>query len=310
MKNKICVIVPAFNAEKTIQKTLESLKNQSVKDFECIVVNDGSSDKTESIAKKFSFVKIINQKNFGISYARNIGAKNAQSELIAFLDADVVVEKQWIEKMLKAFEKDKNVFCVCGNYSGELNGSFSSDFFAFTIASSQFQGYNIAFRKKEFLETGGFDESFKYSEEPEFFFRTFEQNKKLKQINALSIHSSYGLIERLEKNFEYSQWDAKTLKKHFNLVIQSPVNFVQLSPANIKYITGFYFLATISLFLVFFNAWFAFFPAFIGVIKFVELKEKVQYKNNFLALLGFAFIALIIISWIKFAGFIIGLAKK
>lgn len=313
MKNKISIIIPAFNAEKTIAKTLESLEKQSNKNFEAIVVNDGSTDATEGIAKKFGFVKIINQENLGISNARNIGARNANSEIIVFLDSDVVVEKQWVEKILKAFENDNNVFCVCGAYSGMLDGSFSSDFFAFSIASSAFQGYNIAFWKKDFIEFGGFDEQFKFSEEPEFFFRAFERNKKLKQIDAVSIHSSYAFIDRLKKNFVYSQWDAKTLKKHINSVISKPEEFISSAPTNIKFIVLFYFAVFVSFAAaasIALNALFLFLPALIGLFKFFELRKKIAYKNNFVLILLFAFIALSLFAWIKFAGFLIGLAEK
>jgi len=306
MNPKISVIIPAFNAEKTIAKTLESLEKQAFRQFEAIVVNDGSADKTEEIAESFNFAKVISQKNMGISASRNIGAKNANAEIIAFLDADAWVEEKWVEKMLNAF-KEKNVFCACGEYSSETNGLIEADFFAFTIASSSFQGYNIAFRKKEFLGFGGFNEAFKYSEEPEFFFRVFGEGKKLKQIDALSVHSGYSLNERLKKNFEYSKWDAKTLKRHWKAIAGNPVNFFGNAPENIKNITLFYFISIVSFFLLFFNPLFVFLPALIGLAKFAELKSKVQFKNSFVFVVVFAFFALTIFVWIKFAGFLIGL---
>lgn len=86
------VIIPAFNAERTIIECVESVLTQSFIDFEIIIINDGSTDGTKSVlqkfCKKFSNVKIVHQDNEGVSSARNVGLALSIGEYIAFLDAD------------------------------------------------------------------------------------------------------------------------------------------------------------------------------------------------------------------------------
>jgi len=115
---KISVIIPAYNVEKYIEKTLKSLMDQTFKDFEAIVINDGSTDNTEKIIKEvlqdteFQW-KLINQENQGVSAARNRGIIESKGEYISFLDADDYYHPTFLEKMYnKAKEKDYDaVFC-------------------------------------------------------------------------------------------------------------------------------------------------------------------------------------------------------
>ena len=102
---KISVIVPVYNVEKYIDKCLKSLVNQTLKDIEIIVVNDGSPDKSQNIidkyTKKYSNVKSYIKKNGGISEARNFGLKYAKGEYIAFVDSDDYVDSTMFEKLYK-----------------------------------------------------------------------------------------------------------------------------------------------------------------------------------------------------------------
>lgn len=316
----LSVIIPAFNAEKTIKKTLNSLFEQTLKPKEIIIVNDGSTDSTQKIIEGISAtnnsVKLFNKKNSGISASRNFGAEKASGEIIVFLDSDVTVEKQWLEKLIIPLN-NKNVFCSCGKYSIELNDSFSSDFFSFIIGSSSFQGYNIAFRKKDFLESKGFNKKMKYCEDPEFFFKTFVSGKKLEKTKAESFHRSYSLNERIKANFNYSFFDAVLFKKNLFFLV-NPFNLINL-PENVKLIFGFYWalffsviLAVISFFCTknFFSFVFLFIPSLIGCIKIISVKTHVKHKNNFLFVLIYSFFLLFIFSFVKGIGFINGLIQN
>ena len=87
---KISVILPVFNGEKYINKSIESVLNQSFMDFELIIINDGSNDNTLDVINSFSDdrIKLINQSNHGPGYSRNRGLEIASGEYIMFLDAD------------------------------------------------------------------------------------------------------------------------------------------------------------------------------------------------------------------------------
>jgi glycosyltransferase involved in cell wall biosynthesis len=106
----ISVVIPVYNGEKYLRECLESVKACPSNDIECIIINDGSKDGTEKIGKSFaeqdSRFKLINQKNAGVSEARNRGAAEASGEYIFFLDADDYIDTgKWPEILVYADEK-------------------------------------------------------------------------------------------------------------------------------------------------------------------------------------------------------------
>lgn len=100
---KISIIVPVYNTEKFLEKCLNSLINQTLKDIEIICINDGSTDKSLQILEKFANkdkrIQIINQTNSGLSVARNIGIKKAKGEYIGFVDSDDWVDLNFFEQL-------------------------------------------------------------------------------------------------------------------------------------------------------------------------------------------------------------------
>ena len=93
---EISILVPVYNVEKYISKCIKSILEQSFKNFELILVNDGSTDKSLDICKKFelidSRIRIINKKNGGLSSARNTGIENAKGKYIIFIAMKIIVE--------------------------------------------------------------------------------------------------------------------------------------------------------------------------------------------------------------------------
>ena len=94
---KVTVVVPVYNVEKYLIRCIESLINQTLKEIEIILVNDGSKDKSGKICEKYALkyknIKVIHQLNKGLSGARNTGIKIAQGEYVGFVDSDDYVEK-------------------------------------------------------------------------------------------------------------------------------------------------------------------------------------------------------------------------
>ncbi len=106
---KVSVIVPAYNSEKYINKCLDSLVNQTLKEIEIVVINDGSTDKTSAILNSYLTkyplkIKVINQENQGIAEARNRGIELASGRTIAFLDSDDFVDLEMYEKLYNKME--------------------------------------------------------------------------------------------------------------------------------------------------------------------------------------------------------------
>ncbi len=115
----VSIVIPIFNAEKYLKKCIESVIQQSYKNIEVILVDDGSTDNSSIIyqeyIKKDNRLKVQNQKNFGVSVARNNGIHIARGEYILFVDADDWLERNMIELMCNKLEKDKEIdVCICG----------------------------------------------------------------------------------------------------------------------------------------------------------------------------------------------------
>src|SRR3989344_202368 len=105
MHTLVSIIIPTYNEEKTIANCLKSIKNQTYKPVEVIVVDDGSTDKTVEIIKKcqMSNVKcqILRQHHLGPGPARNLGAKYAEGEILVFVDADMTFDKKFVKDLIQ-----------------------------------------------------------------------------------------------------------------------------------------------------------------------------------------------------------------
>lgn len=112
---KISVIIPAYNEEKYLERTLEAILAQDYSDFEVIVVDNASTDRTSDIAKSFSKVKVLFEGNKGTMWACERGRKEATGEIIVRMDADCLPENDWLKKGAAFFEDDK-VVGVSGPY--------------------------------------------------------------------------------------------------------------------------------------------------------------------------------------------------
>lgn len=106
---KISIIVPVYNTEKYIKDCLDSILNQSFKDFEILCINDGSTDRTLQILEKYKAddkrITVINQENRGQSAARNIGIDKAEGDYICFVDSDDMIVKDTLKILVDAIEK-------------------------------------------------------------------------------------------------------------------------------------------------------------------------------------------------------------
>ena len=122
MNKSVSVVIPAYNAEKTLEKAVQSILDQTVQVETIIIVNDGSKDRTQEIAdnlkekaqslKDSPEIKVISIENSGASHARNVGIKEAKTEYIAFLDSDDSWHPEKIEKQLQVFEANADAVLV------------------------------------------------------------------------------------------------------------------------------------------------------------------------------------------------------
>jgi|18_taG_2_1085343.scaffolds.fasta_scaffold06735_3 glycosyltransferase involved in cell wall biosynthesis len=192
----ISVIIPLYNKESSISKTLKSVFNQSFEKFEVIVVNDGSTDSSLDKVKNFvdERLRIINKKNGGVSSARNRGILESKYQYLAFLDADDL----WMNNHLEIINymiikyKKKNVNVLGTSFLKnkfkkidlEKTESFiGNDFLIenyFIYASkpqSLFNSSSFAVKKSFAISKGMFDERLKYMEDVEFWYRLLKKSK-------------------------------------------------------------------------------------------------------------------------------------
>jgi len=165
----ISIVIPVYNAGNTLHECLQAattLKWQG--DIEVIVVNDGSTDSTSDIVSSFTGVKVIDAPHGGIPYATNLGIKAAHHDIVVLLDSDAVLERDWLVKILPAFD-DPNVVAVAG-YAVTANDSIIGKIMGYDVESrlrrvpvnsDHVYTMNTAFRRELLLNIGLLDEELK-----------------------------------------------------------------------------------------------------------------------------------------------------
>ncbi|GAL67511.1 glycosyltransferase family 2 protein [Jejuia pallidilutea] len=180
----ISVVIPLYNKEHTITRTLGTVLNQTYKDFEVVIINDGSTDNGVSVIQNFSTdsrIKIINQSNQGVSVARNEGVRNATYEYVAFLDGDDEWLPNYLSKMYEAIQKFPNagLFCCAGKVrSGGKDYLRQADKYKNSIVEIDFFENPHVFvhtsatvvKKSEFSKTQGFPVGMKRNQDFALFF--------------------------------------------------------------------------------------------------------------------------------------------
>lgn len=114
---KVSIIIPIYNSDKYLKKCLDSILNQTYKNIEIILVNDGSTDNSLNICKEYkekdNRIKIINNTNHGVSYSRNCGIKIANGDYIVFVDSDDTVDENYINFLMLANKNDNFDLVIC-----------------------------------------------------------------------------------------------------------------------------------------------------------------------------------------------------
>ncbi len=132
MSALVSVVVPCYNIEKYVEKCIDSILNQTYENLEIILVDDGATDNTGKILDKIKDkrVKVIHQKNAGLSAARNSGLKIATGKYVCFIDGDDFIDEKYVETLLNFAEKSDSDITICGYYefyeeSGEKSAPFT-----------------------------------------------------------------------------------------------------------------------------------------------------------------------------------------
>lgn len=184
---KVSVIIPAYNAERFIKQTIESVLAQTFQDFEIIVIDDGSMDKTAEIVESFG-VRCLRRKNGGVSSARNAGMEQAKGEYLAFLDADDLWEATKLEKQILILDANEHIgICYTAIERIDENGlplyysdvsDYLDDTEALLLYSCIIPNPSTALMRRSLFEQfGGFDSNFTNYEDWEYWLRLSLQAK-------------------------------------------------------------------------------------------------------------------------------------
>ena len=137
---KVSIVVPVYNVENFIRDCLDSLVNQSFKDMEIIVVNDGTKDNSMQIVEEFadkdSRIVIVNQENQGLSSARNTGMKYIHGEYVTFVDSDDWVNSEYIGNLYRAIiENNADIACSSVIRKGKRKNKYRFNFKEIKVVS-------------------------------------------------------------------------------------------------------------------------------------------------------------------------------
>jgi len=261
----ISVIIPCYNDWDTLLKLLESLYKSSFTDFEIIVVDDCSTVNSSEALTQYPMRLLRLEKKSGPATARNQGASIAKGEILLFLDADVMVERDTLDYIDRRYREDPHLKCLVGVYASEpVNAGFFPLYKAL-LATYWFQDlseYNCfetacgSIKKDVFDEIGGFDESFKGAEveDYEFGYR-LRQKYKIVMDYCLQVRHHFPTFKTNARNyfkrallwtnlyFKRKEFDQRgsSLKE---VLQRSPVLFLFFAPVGVFFSVRF-FLAII-----------------------------------------------------------------
>lgn len=216
----ISVVIPVYNASNTILSTLESVRNQSYKNFEIIIVNDGSKDLSEKIINEYIktyqglIIKLISQVNQGVSKARNEGMKMAEGDFIALLDSDDEWVFNKLERQIQVLNENPNIDFLGTNRNGEHFQKFLNlKFSLLTRISAKNLLYKmffitptVIFKKEVLSDVGFFDERRKYAEDAYYFIK-IAQEKKCYLLNESLVITGGGKAYFGEKGLSSNLWN-------------------------------------------------------------------------------------------------------
>lgn len=189
----VSVIVPCFNQGRFLSETLDSVLSQTYSNWECIIVNDGSVDNTESVASHYcakdSRFRYLFQENRGLSSARNIGIANSTGEYILPLDADDLIDSEFLEKTISCFlqiPKIKLVTCRVQKFGYE---NIIADLLTYSYEDLLFKNPFVCtslYRRIDFEKTGGYDISMRSGyEDWDFWLRLLDKDDIVCQIDEV-----------------------------------------------------------------------------------------------------------------------------
>lgn len=295
MKELISIIIPIYNAENFIEKCLNSITNQTYKNIEIILVNDGSTDSSREICDNWSNkdkrIKVIHKKNSGVSETRNIGIDNSTGNYITFVDIDDYIDRNMIEKLYSNIKEEKSDVAICGLIKINENKKIiykSKE--KKIIMNNQMEFLEELLKEKYFIGSlwgklyrreiiGNFrlDKELRIAEDLDFLIRISENIRKVSNIGENLYYYYYNTksttknsnyekysdeLKVIEKNLNNKQLKKKTIEsRYLRILLNMYYKYKKAEPQKVAYckekIKGF--------------------PATTGLSSYFSLKQKIKY---------------------------------
>ena len=245
---KVSIIVPVYNVEKYLRKCIESILEQDEKDFELILVDDGSQDKSgiicDEYAKKDSRIIVLHNSNQGPSMARNAGLDICNGKYVTFVDSDDYIENNYLTIMLEKIEKKNADLVICGyrqimNLKSEIHAVsgdaeiFQDEFIKGLLIQKGYGMNACKLYKRELIGDNRFDSTLTVGEDS-FFILQISKNLK-KCLHIADVLYNYNVNEqslvrkynenylnnymksaKIIKEYIYNNFDDEELKKLTN----------------------------------------------------------------------------------------------
>ena len=231
----ISIIIPVYNTAPYLNLCIESVVNQTYTDWECILVDDGSTDESGAICdgwcSKDSRINVIHQDNRGVSAARNLGLQIAKGDFIAFIDSDDWVEKDYLSYLHNAITKDDADLAVCGMILDYANGAHEiyapsvEDIFELSSENTNkfvdlnekylLYGPTIKLYKRQIISNNNvlFDSNYSYGEDLLFNYEYLNHISKISVVSISKYHYRISSNNTLSKkvredkfDIDYKQW--------------------------------------------------------------------------------------------------------
>lgn len=234
---QLSVIVPVYNAEKTLRQCVDSILSQAYEDFELLLIDDGSKDSSPIICNEFekkdARVRVFHKPNGGVSSARNVGLDYAQGEWITFIDSDDYITEQYLENVdgsgdkifIKGYKSFTGNGIVCSRTANEIVQDLGyKDFLNHYLEDTMFRGPVFKFYKRSVIGNLRFLPEMKIGEDAYFVFKYLAKCK-----SYAVLHSGEYMVRVADKpdeiryavTVDYAIESLNHLKKAFEGLVQA-----------------------------------------------------------------------------------------
>lgn len=211
---RVSIIIPAYNEEKLLPKCLKSIfAANPPDDYEVIVANNASTDRTGEVARNFSGVKVVDEPRKGTNQAREAGFRASSGDILVYFDADTVIPKDWFRTAQNIFESDPGLIAITGPYQYGVASKTARVLVwiydhiiisglewiwqkIFRQGGVMIVGGNFAVKRKSLEQIGGFDTSIKFYGDDTDLTRRLAEIGKIKFFRNLSVYSSPRRFEK------------------------------------------------------------------------------------------------------------------